>query len=48
MLLTILLLSLVFSSLTDVGADAESSPKLGLEDLEDLVEKLVESRLKDM
>merc|ERR1712212_44196 len=48
MVLTILLLTLVLSSLTDAGADAESSPKLGLEDLEDLVEKLVESRLRDM
>ena len=44
MLLKILLLSFVLSSLTD----AKSSPKLGLDDLENLVDKLVESRLRDM
>ena len=44
MLLTILLLSLVLSRLTN----AKSSPKLGLDDLENLVDKLVESRLRDM
>ena len=44
MLLKILLLSFVLSSLTN----AKSSPKLGLDDLENLVDKLVESRLRDM
>lgn len=49
MLFPILLLSLVLPSLTYAGADAKSSTQLGLEDsLEDLVEKLLEFRLRDM
>merc|ERR1711990_548639 len=48
MLLTILLPNFVLLSLTDAGpADAKSSPKLGSEGLENLVEKL-ELRLRDM
>ena len=43
MLPIILLLNLILCI-----SDAESSPKSGLEDLENLVEKLVESRLRDM
>ena len=47
MLLIILLLNLVLL-LTEAGADAKSSPKPGLEDLENLMDKLVESRLSDL
>ena len=47
MLLLILVLNLL--SLTDAGrTDAKSSPKQGLEDMENLVEKLVKSRLREM
>ena len=42
-LLIILLLNLVLL-LTEAGADAKSSPKQGLEDLENFMDKLVESR----
>ena len=46
-LLTILLLNLV-THLTGAGADTKSSPQAGLEGLENLVEKMVESRLRDV
>ena len=47
MLLIILLLNIVLL-LTEAGADAKSSPKPGLEGLETLMDKLVESRLSDL
>ena len=47
MLLTILLLNLV-THLTGAGADTKSSPQAGFEGLESLVEKMVESRLRDV
>ena len=46
MLLLIFLLSLVLPSFTKAGADAQSSPKQGLEGLEFLVEKLLDMATK--
>ena len=49
MLLTILLLNLVLPSLALIcQVDAKSTPKQSLEDLENLVEKLLDSRLGEM
>ena len=46
MLLKILILSLVFPSLTNAGADV--TPKQGLEDFKNFIEKMVELRLRDI
>ena len=46
MLLKILILSLVFPSLTNAGADV--TPNQGFEDFKNFIEKMVELRLRDI